>query len=303
MKFQAKRSKSTQYAIGAVVAIVILALWISIPLMSGSSTDASVSAGNPFHSRVADISSLGSDISSESGAPGSPLNGEMINNPATSGEEMASSLFQSASDEEAAPAAAAGEPGSAPSAAPSSAPGVPAPSGPGAKLTMAASLTGGNSNSSTTGGVHNKFFGSGGQKAELAPVSGADLKKMAANDKKSMLVAMLNSAADKSQLAAKTGSLSAAKGGASEAFGASAKAGSSGLNGNLENQALTSGLQLGETAKDLKKSDPSISKHKIDLPQPKEPVVDNSSEEMKKMIMQMVIQALLKVALASFGVA
>jgi hypothetical protein len=95
MKFQPKKNKSTQYVIGGTVAVIILGIWVSIPLMSGSSLDSSISAGNPFRSKVADIGLLGSDIASEAGAPGSPLSGEMINNPATSGEDIASSLFQS----------------------------------------------------------------------------------------------------------------------------------------------------------------------------------------------------------------
>lgn len=304
MKFQAKKSKTTQYAVGAVVAIIILAIWISVPLMSGSSNDASVSAGNPFHSQVADISALGSDISSEYGAPGSPLSGEMINNPATSGEEIASSLFQSGSDEEAPAAAPSEDSVAAPSAASASGPGIPAPSssGPGAKLSMAASLTGGNSNSMTAGGTHNKFFGGGSNKAELAPISAPDLKKMAAADKKGgLLVAMLGSANEKSQLAAKSGSMDAAKGGASDAFGGSSKGGGADLNSEMENQVALSGLQLGETMQDLKKSDPSISKHKVTLPEPKAEKDKDASEEMKKMIIQMIIQALMKVALGAFG--
>ena len=303
MRFQAKRSKTTQYAIGAVVGIIIVALWISIPLMSGSSSDASVSAGNPFHSQVADISVLGSDIPSEGGAPGSPLSGEMINNPATSGEEIASSLFQSGADEEAPLAEPSADAGAAPSAAPSSAPGIPSPSGSGsgAKLSMAASLSGGNSNSMTAGGVHNKFFGGGNQKAELAPISGADIKKMASADKPGGLVAMLGAANEKSQLAARTGSMDAAKGGASEAFGGAAKPGAADLNGKLEDQAAVSGLELGEVAADLKKSDPSISKKKVKLPEPKAEKDDKASDEMKQMIIQMIISAVLKVALGGLG--
>jgi len=46
IRIQNKKSKTTQYAIGGTVAVVILALWIAMPLMSGSSLDSSVSAGN-----------------------------------------------------------------------------------------------------------------------------------------------------------------------------------------------------------------------------------------------------------------
>jgi len=305
MKLQNKKSKPAQYVIGGTVAVIILGLWISLPLMNGGSADSSVSAGNPFRSKVADISSLGSEISAEGGAPGSPLSGEMINNPATSGEEMASSLFQSGPSEEEVPAAsasvdqapAASGPGAGPSAS-----GAAPSSAPHGKLAAAPSITAGNSNSMTAGGVHNKFFGSGNQNAEFAPAGpGPDMKKLATTDKKSALVAMLSNSADKSILAAKSGNMDAAKGGAAAAFGNSAKGDTGNLNGNLEAQSLESGMQMGQTAQDLKKNDPGLNKHKVTLPEPKVAKDENANAEMKKMIMQMIIQAVLKVALGSLG--
>jgi len=305
MKFQNKKSKSTQYAIGGTVAVIMLALWIGLPLMSGSSLDSNVSAGNPFRSKVADIGMLGSDIASEGGAPGSPLSGEMINNPATSGESIASSLFQSGPvEEETAEAAATSDASaSAPVAPPpSGSAGAPSAMGPkGGKLAAAASITGGNSNSMTAGGMHNKFFGSGAQKAEFAPAAKADLKP-AAVDKKNSLVAMLGSSAQKSESAAKTGNMDQAKGGAASAFGSSAK-GPTGenLNGQMEQSSALSGLQMGQTAQDLKKNDPSLSKTKITPPSKPEDATDES-EEMKKQIKMMIIQMVLKMALgAVFG--
>jgi len=302
IKIQSKKSKSTQYIIGGTVGVLILALWISLPLMSGSSMDGSVSAGNPFKSKVADLSAL-SDIPSEGGAPGSPLSGEMINNPATSGEDIASSLFQSGPDQEpvAEASASADASASAPGAAPSASAGAPSAAGPTAKLSAAASITGGNSNSMTAGGLHNKFFGSGGNKADIAPATGADIKKMAAADKKAGLVAMLNNTADKSILAAKAGNAAASQSGAASAFANTGKASGSDLNNDFESQSAESGLQLGQTAQDLKKSDPSLSKTKITPPAKPEDVTDKN-DEMKKMIMQMVIQAVIKIAFAGFGV-
>ena len=304
MKIQTKKSKSTQYAIGGTVGVVILALWISLPLMSGSSLDGGVSAGNPFKSRVADLSAL-SDIPSEGGAPGSPLSGEMINNPATSGEDIASSLFQSGiSDEEAAPeASASADPASgAVPGVPSASGGAPAAGGPKGKLSAAASISGGNSNSMTAGGLHNKFFGSGTNKAEIAPAAAADIKKMAAADKKSSLVAMLNNSSDKSKLAAKTGNMDDSKGGAASAFANTAKGASADLNNEFEGQAMDSGLQLGQTAQDLKKSDPSLSKTKVTPPSKPKDATDES-EEMKNQIKMMIIQMVLKAAFAGMGLA
>jgi hypothetical protein len=305
IKLQSGKSKTSQYVVGGIAAVIILGLWISMPLMNGSSLDSSVSVGNPFRSKVADISSLGGDIPSEGGAPGSPLSGEMINNPATSGEDAASSLFQSGlfGEEPAAPGAAAETSASALSPAAPASSGAPRPSGPGARLSAVASITAGNSNSMTAGGVHNKFFGSGNQKAEFSQASGPDLNKIAAADKRSSLVAMLGNTAEKSKLALKTGNMDAVKGGAAEAFTNMAKAGASDLNGNLENQSASSGLQLGKTSQDLKRNDPSISKHKVSIPEPKTAVKDKKSEEeeWKKMIRQMIIQNLLGPMFGAMG--
>ena len=306
IKFQAKKKKSTQYVIGGTVAVIILGLWISLPLMTGSSLDSSASSANPFSSKAANLSLLGSEFSPEGGAPGSPLNGAMIDNPATSGEEFASSLFQSGliGDESAAPASAdAGAPTPGASASASASAGAPSPSGPKGKLSAASSISGGNANSMSSGSKHDKFFGSGNQKSDFAPAALADMKKMAAPDKKSGLVAMLSNSADKSALAAKTGDMNAAKGGASAAFANTAKAGGSDLNNDLESKAVGAGMQMGQTAQDLKKNDPSLSKTKVTPPAEPEDITDQD-EEMKKQIKMMIIQMVLKMALgAVFGVA
>ncbi|PIU19667.1 MAG: hypothetical protein COT18_06310, partial [Elusimicrobia bacterium CG08_land_8_20_14_0_20_59_10] len=72
MKLQTKKKKASQYVVGGTVAVIILGLWISMPLMNGISSS-SGSVGNPFNSRVSDISTLGTDISQEGSAPGSAL--------------------------------------------------------------------------------------------------------------------------------------------------------------------------------------------------------------------------------------
>jgi hypothetical protein len=308
IKIQSKKSKTTQYIIGGVVAVIFLGVWISLPLMSGSSLDSSSSAANPFHSKVADISSLDTDIPSEGSAPGTPLNGEMIDNPATSGEDAASSLFGSGADSD---SDTDGQPAGAKASADAGAPGIPGPSASGnapsgsragGKLSMVASISGSNGNSMTAGSLHDKFFGTGNQKAAIASAAGPDLKKAPAADNKGMLVAMLSNSADKSEFAAKSGNMDASKGGASSAFTTGAGNGAmSNLDGGMESQALTSGLQLGQTAQDLKKNDPSLSKYKVNLPEPVAKKDDTAEQQMKQMIIQMVVQALLKVALAGFG--
>ena len=269
--------------------------------MTGSSLDSSASSANPFSSKAANLSLLGSEFSPEGGAPGSPLNGAMIDNPATSGEEIASSLFQSGliGDEAAAPASAdagAPSPGASASASASASSGAPAPSGPKGKLSAAASISGGNANSMSSGSKHDKFFGSGNQKSDFAPAALADMKKMAAPDKKSGLVAMLSNSADKSALAAKTGDMNAAKGGSAAAFANTAKAGGSDLNNDLESKAVGAGMQMGQTAQDLKKNDPSLSKTKVTPPAAPEDVTDEN-EEMKKQIKMMIIKMVLQAVL------
>ena len=302
MKFQTKKNKSTQYVIGGVVAVIVIGLWISLPLMTGSSLDSSVSTGNSFRSRAANISLLGSDISFEGGAPGSPLSGAMIDNPATSGADIAASLFQSGlGGEESMISASAADAAAVPppsSSAPSGASAEPTPRG---KLGAAASITAGNSSTMSSGGKYDKFFGAGNQRSEFAAAASADLKKMAAADKKSPLAAMLGNSAEKSSLAARTGSMNEARGGASSAFATTAKTSGSDLSNDLESTSVESGLQLGQTAQSLKKNDPSLSKTKVTPPSKPEDATDES-EEMKRQIKMMIIEMFLKAALgAVFG--
>jgi hypothetical protein len=307
MKLQNKKNKTVQYVIAASVAVVILGAWISSPLMSGSSMDSAVSAGNPFKSKVADIALLGGDNGAP--APGSPLSGEMIDNPATSGLGSASALFQSGASGDSGAGASASADASNAAPAPSASGNAPSPSfgGPHSRLQAAPSISGGNANSMTAGSsLHDKFFGTGNNKAEFSP-AGGDLPKSGLNDKKSpsLLVAMLGSSAQKSQDAAgaaRSGNLAAASNGASTAFGGAAAHGSGmDLSGQLEDQTVASGLQMGQTAQDLKKNDPSLNKTKITPPsKPKDAATDD--QQMKQQIMMMIIQMVLKMALgAVFG--
>jgi len=305
IRIQTKKSKAVQYVVGGTVAVIILIAWISLPFMSNSSLDSSASYSNPFKSRVSDISSLMGDFPSEGGAPGSPLSGEMTDNPATSGESLISSLFQSgAGDEKTAASAGAsadvsgpGMPNKYSASAPASSSGAG-----GAKLAPRAPITGGNSNSMSTGGPHNKFFGSGNAKTDIAPAG--DLNANIGRDagKKNALVAMLGNTADKSKLAAKTGSMDAAKGGATSAFEKS-KANTSDLTTDLENVSVASGLDMGQAAQDLKNNDPSLNSHKVQLPKPKA-VEDNkkdSEEELKKMLFKLAIQLAFGSSFSAFG--
>jgi len=291
-----KRTKSTQYIVGGAVAVIILFAWISIPLMHNSSLDSSVNPGNFFKTRTVDVSSLHNDLPSENGAPGYSLSGEMLNNPATSGEEIASSLFQAGPDEETAPeapAVASGNPAPLPGASASAeAPGFSDRKG---RLSSVPSITAGNSNSMTTGGAHNKFFGSGSaaSRPELAPLSDQTSKKPAAADKRNAMLAMLEKAEEKSAQAAGSFNSDASRSGSSAAFEKTAKAGSQDLSSGLEKGTAASGLALGAAAQDLKRNDPQLSKKKVNLPEPKPVKEDKGDEEMKKMIIQMLISNVL----------
>lgn len=99
LNLKGKKSKTAQYAIGGVVGFVILILWFSVPLMDKSAWNTAVPEGNPFSSKSVDLRGLSDGMSYESGAPGSPLSGAMIDNPATSGQDINSSLYSSGFDE------------------------------------------------------------------------------------------------------------------------------------------------------------------------------------------------------------
>lgn len=306
IKLNTRKNKSSQYVVGGTVAIIILGVWISLPLMNNSSMSASVGAGNPFKSKVSDISSLGSDVSAEGSAPGAALSGEMINNPATSGEEILSSLFQSgpedgagAADSASASADVGAAPGPAGSSAAPYAPSAGGGSGPGGKLNAVASLGGSGGGSMTAGGTHGKFFGSGNQKADFAPAVGADLKKIASGpDKKGAVTAMLNNTQAQSKLAASAGALGDARGGAAAAFGGSSKGGATAsLDSAAQQGAGAVGLEDGQATGNLKRNDPSLNKSKVTPPAvtPAKEVKD-PNEEMKKMIIQLIIKAAMGMA-------
>jgi hypothetical protein len=301
LQLKDRKPKFTQYALGGAVAVVILFAWISIPLMQSSSLDSSVSPSSYFKTRTADVSSLGSEIPPEGAAPGYSLNGGMLNNPVTSGENIASTLFQSGPADEPAPQdPSADSPAGAPATG-APLPGVPGPgyaspssaSGPRAKLASMPSITGGNSNSMTAGGgTHNKFFGGGAsKKEEFAPLEKLD-KKIPAAEKRGGIAAKLEKMEAKSALAARSFDVAQSRGGASEAFGGSAKGKSPALNTEMEESAEIAGLGMGAAAQDLKRNDPQISRKKVSMPEPK-PEVADEDQKMKEMLIQMLLSSLL----------
>lgn len=294
MNTTGKKPKSTHYVVGGVVAVIILLCWISIPLMNNSSLDSSAGPGNPFKTRTADLDSLGADIPSEGGAPGQALNGEMLYNPAGSGENIASSLFQSGPEDEENPSAPAAPDISGP-AAPGSgsgaSAGVTASPGSKGKLGAMPSITAGNGNSATTGGKFDKPFGTGAAKQETGPALDQFSKKPPPAEKRSALIAMLQKAEDKSVDAAKSNNSNEARGSAASAFEKTKTYAN--LNSGLERAAGGAGLENDAAAQDLKRSDPSLSKNKSTIPEPSVDKSKEADEAMKKMIIQMLISSVM----------
>ncbi len=299
MKVPGKQSKSKQYIIGGVVAVVILFMWISIPMMSNSSLDSSVS-GSPFKSRPADLNSLGGGIPEDGSAPGYALNGSMIDNPATSGEMIASSLFQMGPSDTETPGledstAAGGVSGGVSSGGGAFSGGPAGYKGGGGKLNKLGSIGGGNAGSmSVGGGKHEKFFGGGNAKADLAPLTNQDMKGPG-TDKKNASLAMLQNSEAKSTKAAQAKMSVGARSGAASAF-ESAKGKAAGLETAMESTASGAGISgSGESAaSDLKNSDPKMNKPTFTPPKPKpEKDKTDENEEFKKMLIQMLIQSLL----------
>lgn len=287
-----KKSKTTQYAVGGVIAVVIMFAWLSLPLMQKSSFDTSVPSGNPFKSKAVDLNSL--EIPAEGSAPGYALSGMMSDNPATAGNMADSSLFSSGMGELSDGEAAAGQAdGVSASASASASAGVSAPSAGGAKgsfpkMSAPGSLSGGNGNSMTAGGAHKKFFGSGNADAQLTPSSLADVKKAMAKDKPSGLMASLASV-EKKSLSSTGMSVEQSRGGSSSAFVKSAGSNRPDLTTEIEEQSSVAGLELGKVDSDLKRNDPSINNKKFKPPEIPEPKVVENDEMYKQMILQMII--------------
>ncbi len=300
MAMVAKKSKKTQYIIGSVVAVLILFMWISLPLMNKTGSSSASYAGG-FSKKSADLSMLSDGAGAD--APGAPLSGELVDNPATALDMAASALFSSP-DSDSSSIDTEQQVGSA-STADGAVP-VPSDSGsnygsvPKGKLSVLPSLTAGNANSNTVGGTHNKFFGQETAKADFKPSDLGDIKVK--TEKGQAIMAVLKKAQDQSIQAAKSNNLNDARGSAASAFGsAPAKASNSDLETEVEQKSAESGIQLGKVDQSLKKNDPSLNKKDIKLPEPKEAQVDNSDEEMKKMILQMIIQATVGAVFGGIG--
>lgn len=314
----AGKNKILQYSIGGVLAVVILFGWFSIPLVSNSSLDSAVPYGNPFKSRSINLYSLGGEIPLESGAPGSPLSGEMINNPVTSGEEISSSLLHTTGEgiiwgeKEESGGPSENKKGDA-SSDYSANIGSGGMSAPGKKLSPMPSLSSGGGGTMTSSGKsHDKFFGKGTPSANLVPANldtdkGKDKSlKVSYGGSGGNALSSLKTAGARSLMASSSRDADLQRGGAASAFGSSKKPERESLSTNLENVSSAAGLELGQVANDLKANDPTLNKKIIRPPAPKPAGLTEEDKEkqfqqqMKMMFLQMLLQCALG---AVFGTA
>jgi len=290
------KKKKAQYIVSGIIALIILILWITIPLSDKSKWDVAVSNPYGMSKKSADLSLLDS---SGVDAPGFPLTGALIDNPATKMDLEASSLFKMPENEEIYEEKS--ENNSNENNAGYSSDLLPNPpniNSPNAgdyvkgKLNKLPSIAGGNSQTMTFGGVHNKFFGQETAKADLVPLN-SKISDEIKSAKKNTALEALQHVERQSTKALEAKNNDESRGAATSAFEKSQKSDALSLNSKEEKEAYQSGLELSKVDSDLKKNDPAISHKKIALPQPKkdEDESQKMEEEIKKMLLQMIIQA------------
>lgn len=287
-----KKKKKTQYIIASVISIIILSMWLTIPLMNKSSWDSTVSNPYGMSKKSADLSlmdSAGFD------APGQPLTGALIDNPATTLDLEASSLFkmpdsdikyeeESSQDEDSIQNTKYTQ-----TAHPNV--GGIGVSNPPSKLNKLPSLSGGNANTMTVGTTHNRFFGQNTAKAELIPAMQENSKDIKST-KRNFALEALKSAEKNSVASINAKSADAARTGALNAFEKSQKVDELYLSGKDEKDFKVSGLEIAKAETELKRNDPSVSKKKISIPQPKKD--EDESKKMEEQIKQMLLQAIIQ---------
>jgi hypothetical protein len=301
-----KANKPVQYAIGGVVALVMLVLWITSPSRGSSFSTAVIAAGNPFSSRVSDVSALSSAGDDTFKSETQKMAEEMGSH--DGGNNLLGSLFSSGFEEEkmefldggseAAAAPSADDGGSAsdsyssPSASPAS--GGSVSDGARAKLSALNSSLGGSGGGSTStsgGGNHNKFFGSGNPKTTVNKIDiGTQPKKnapLSAPGKQGLT--SLQTANRYASDALKTNNLGSASATNSLAFdGGTKKATTDFLDTGTESASGAASLGLGQAITDLKTNDPKLNTNKVTPPsKPKD--ASKESDDWKKELIKSLI--------------
>lgn len=288
---QTYNKKKTPYIIAIVIFILILFLWISFPLISNSSWDKSVAGGGGMISKSSDLALLDSEGAN---APGSPLTGELIDNPATTLDLQASSLFKMPDNEikyEEESKEVKEEQKEDHNVTPPDVGGITGgESYVKGKLNKLPSIGTGNPQTMTVGSTHNKFFGQGNVKADFVPLQGnSDIK----SGKKNFALIALQKAEKSSVMAQNAKDPDTQRQFATSAFEGNKKVDDFSLNSKDEKEYSKSGIDFAKAETDLKKNDPALNKKKITLPSPKKDEDESAKmeEEIKKMLLQMIIQA------------
>ena len=298
-----EKKKKAVYIMGGIVSVIILFFWITLPLMHKSSWDTSVTNPYGMSKKSADLALLDSGGID---APGSPLTGALIDNPATTLDLEASSLFKMPDieikyEEEKTEENTSSFSADANPSVPSVYKGEGQISPGGAKLTKLPSLGGSSGGSMTVGSTHNRFFGTERGEAKLTPLNTTsdEIKSKKGN----LALAALKAAEKGSIMAESAKKAEESRGNASQAFEKSAKVDEYLLNSKEEKESAESGIALAKAEADFKKSDPSLSKKKIALPKPEkdEDETKKMEEEIKMMILKMIIQATIGSVFGAMG--
>lgn len=303
LKRQEENKKKIVYIVAGIISFIIFLIWITIPLTQKSSWDTSVSNPYGMSKKSADLALLDSGGID---APGAPLTGALIDNPATNLDLEASSLFKMPESEikyEEEPKVEEEKTSSISSdvsVAPPPVTNVQPHSG-GGKLAKLPSLGGSSGGTMTVGTTHDKFFGSQKAEANLVPLNAKsdDIKSSKGN----LALSALKAAEKSSVIAAQAKSAEQSKGAATSAFEKTAKVDEYLLNSKEEKEVAQSGLSLAKAEVDLKRSDPNLSKKKITLPQPTKDEDESKKmeEQIKMMLLQMLIQATLGPIFGAIG--
>lgn len=304
-----KANKPVQYAIGGVVALVMIVLWITSPSRGSSFSTAVIAAGNPFSSRVSDVSALssaGDDVfksetqkmAEEMGSHdgGNNLLGSLFN---TGFEEEKMEFLDGGAEAAAAPSddGSGGSSGSysSPEASPVS--GGSVSEGARAKLSALNSSLGGSGGGSTStsgGGNHNKFFGSGNVKAKVNKIDiGTQQKKNAPSAPAKQGLASLQTANRYASDALKTNNFGSASATNSLAFdGGTKKATTDFLDSGTESASGAASLGLGQAITDLKTNDPKLNTNKV-VPPSKPKDASKDDDAWKKELIKSLISGVL----------
>ncbi|MCX7905755.1 MAG: hypothetical protein N2446_03545, partial [Elusimicrobiales bacterium] len=238
MKFLKKpqdNKKKGIYIIAGIVGIIVFFIWISLPLMQKSSWDASVYSYG-MSKKSADLSLLDSGGID---APGTPLTGALIDNPATSLELEASSLFKMPESDIKYEEESKNEDAAISSSSSDSSVNPPSVSYQAqqntsvGKLNKLPSLGGSSGGTMTVGTTHDKFFGSQKAEAKLLPLESKS-EELKSNKKGNLALAALKVAEKNSVLAQNAPSLEQSKSAGTSAFEKTVKVDESFLNSKEE---------------------------------------------------------------------